>query len=702
MNVEKLLGECEMMSCDKDCEGIIKKTGEILKSDPANRDALSYRAMALYHLERYDESLGCIDEILETDSGNHYYQYIKVKVLIRLDRVNDAYEFYEGLGDNDPDKETIESLAHALIDIGEYEKALKCLDTLNESNWLFSYRIVDGYKRIENLSDLNLEGRYDEMFRMSWIGAIKSKSDEQTCPLCGGNDFNNQFSFCNGCGEEINMDSMGTRIECDSMQVYYYICDKLMTVKEFLKSHASLTDLHKEMDCLDDVEFDAFINHLKDIGYVVEASEGYIFDGDSMATSCEEGKYAAPRWLVFPGYSPGTIGWRMGAGEDYCMNEPHRDRLFSKIFPQPKNWLFNPRNPKFQKLGRFPFLAAVWDEDLNPKYSEISQDAVDVSGFITPGQEGEFQVDAHDFTSIEHAILFSKIASYNRLDPYNVTFDELKNDFTITDEQLAHWEMFKFTVCLNACYYRVMNDDGLKERLLATGDSCLVYTSDDEWGGEDNLFGFALMQVRDEMRRLYENEDLIDWKYTEYLKHAYPYVKHERDPNDRQSAEYRVVESVLSSASRYVRDANLKDEIAGKYKAGQIITEKAFVDASNRIGGMVTSHRYLILSGYMADFSPFEDKTNWGLHVAKNGSKFKVLDIFTVEDKTQILLLQLPDAFESAFVNRTDVEEEFIERERENFNRDLKSDVISDLADEMWLERCSFPIGMDDEGEFFK
>jgi hypothetical protein len=36
---------------------------------------------------------------------------------------------------------------------------------------------------------------------------------------------------------------------------------------------------------------------------------------------------------------------------------------------------------------------------------------------------------------------------------------------------------------------------------------------------------------------------------------------------------------------------------------------------------MVTSHRYLILSQFMADFSRFEDGTNWGIHVAKNGSK---------------------------------------------------------------------------------
>ena len=466
--------------------------------------------------------------------------------------------------------------------------------------------------------------------------------------------------------------------------------------------HASLKELHEEMDCLDDEEFNAFIEHLKSIDYIVEAAKGYIWDGEIMSSTCEAGKYAAPRWLAFPGFSSWTIGWRMGAGEDYCMNQPYQGDLFRKLFPEPANWKFNPRNPKFESLPKFPFLGAVWNEDVNPKYSKITDDAIEVNDFITLDAEGEFRNDAHHFNSIEHAILFSKIISYNRnIDPYNVTFEELKNDFTITDEQLAEWEVFKYTVCLNATYYKFMQDAELKKKLLATGDRCLVYSSDDEWGGDENLFGFALMQVRDEIRRLCEHEDLIDWRYTEYLKEAYPYLNHRRDPNDKQSAEYKVIESTLVGSSRYVRDANLKEEIAGKYKAGQIITEKAFVDASNRIGGMVTTHRYLILSGFMGDLSVFEKDTNWGLHTANHGSRFKVLDVFTVEGKTQILLLHLPDGFEEVFTNETDIEREFVERERENFISDLKQDIIKELADEIWLERCSFPIGMDDEGNFY-
>ena len=700
--IDKLLEECEELSFNKDSEGVLEISDKILKIDATNFKAMSYRAMALYYLGEYAESLKCINRILELNFNDKYYSYFKIKVLIKLKRTIEAYDVYKSLNDDDPHKEVLEDLAHSLIDIKLYGPALECLDKLNEKNWLFNFRIVDGFKRIENHADLNLKDRYDGQFYMKWIDMIKAKSDEETCPICGGTDFNNQFNLCDECGEEIQMGSEGTLIECDSLKVYYYICDKLHALKEFFKEYAYLGTLHERMDCLDDAEFGYFIEHLQDIGYAVEASKGYIFDGDLMKPFCDKGMHAAPRWLVFPEFTPGTIGWRMGAGEEYRLNEPPRGEEFARLFPRPKNWMFNPWGPKFQNIGKMPYISTPWDGEFTPKYTLLGDDAVKVNDFITPSQEGEFRIDAYHFCSIEHAILFSKILSYNKdIDSFEVTFEELKNDYDISDDDQAQWEYFKYAVCLNATYYRIMQDKNLKQKLLATGNRPLVYVSDDEWGGEENLFGFALMQVRDEVRRLCENENLIDWKYSEYLKHADLYLNRKRDSNDEQSAEYKVASSVFANSSRYVRDTNLDEKLAEKYEIGQILTERAFVDASSRIGGMVTSHRYLILSQFMADLSRFEEKTNWGIHVAKNGSRFKVLDIFEHDGKTQILLLQLPDGFDGVFEKRTNIEEEFIRRERENFKDDLKKDVIDDLKDEIWLERVSFPIGMSDEGEFY-
>lgn len=61
------------------------------------------------------------------------------------------------------------------------------------------------------------------------------------------------------------------------------------------------------------------------------------------------------------------------------------------------------------------------------------------------------------------------------------------------------------------------------EDLLNTGDKFIVnyniYEYDWAICEEDkklignNLYGLALMEVRDEIKRLYENADLIDWEY---------------------------------------------------------------------------------------------------------------------------------------------------------------------------------------------
>lgn len=232
---------------------------------------------------------------------------------------------------------------------------------------------------------------------------------------------------------------------------------------------------------------------------------------------CDEGKFAAPRWLVYPELSAYTIGWRMGYGEYYRMRLPYQSEEFDKLFPKPKNWLIHPHDLGFKKV---PVLGYFWRKDGLPKYSEIKDDYIEVNDFITIDQyDSEFRNDTLRFETIENAILLAKYYLFKKVgDPRRVSYNTLKRGFELTKEELDYWENFKYSVCLNATYYKFIEDKDLKQKLLDTGDKSLVYISDDEWGGDENLFGFALMEVRDELRRLYKNEDKIDWEYTEYLK----------------------------------------------------------------------------------------------------------------------------------------------------------------------------------------
>ena len=74
----------------------------------------------------------------------------------------------------------------------------------------------------------------------------------------------------------------------------------------------------------------------------------------------------------------------------------------------------------------------------------------------------------------------------------------------------------------------------------------------------------------------------------------------------------KLINEILPGVTLFVRDADLPPEIVAQYKVGEIIREKGFTDASCRVGGMVTSHRYAILSNHMGDFQSYEHGTNWG------------------------------------------------------------------------------------------
>lgn len=165
----------------------------------------------------------------------------------------------------------------------------------------------------------------------------------------------------------------------------------------------------------------------------------------------------------------------------------------------------------------------------------------------------------------------------------------------------------------------------------------------------------------------------------------------------------KTINEILPGLTMYVRDVNLAPELAAKYEPQTIIMERGFTDASCRVIGMVTTHRFAILSNHMADFSEYEQGTNWGLFVARHNAHFKVLDIYEYQGRTQILLLHLPDDTRwKMFKNvKLSVEEQFIEDSRKRFENKSVQDPVPELVTEEWLDRCSAPLGMNETGEFF-
>ena len=164
-----------------------------------------------------------------------------------------------------------------------------------------------------------------------------------------------------------------------------------------------------------------------------------------------------------------------------------------------------------------------------------------------------------------------------------------------------------------------------------------------------------------------------------------------------------VINEIFPGLTMYVRDVNLSPTIAAKYKADMIIREPGFTDASSRVMGMVTTHRFAILSNHMADLGPFEHGTNWGLYIARRNAHFKILDIYEYQGRTQILLLHLPDNHQwKLFENvKLTLEDQLIEDSRKRFENKSVQDPVPELAKENWLARCASPLGMNNNGDFF-
>jgi hypothetical protein len=132
------------------------------------------------------------------------------------------------------------------------------------------------------------------------------------------------------------------------------------------------------------------------------------------------------------------------------------------------------------------------------------------------------------------------------------------------------------------------------------------------------------------------------------------------DVKNPESVAYMVCQATYENTGLFVHDINLPEEFAQKYEIGALIKERGFVDMTNKIGQMTTSHRYAIISNHVGNLSQFEHGTNWGLHTAASGSKFKVLDVYEFKGKTQILLLRLIENLEDFFVDNDTIDEECV------------------------------------------
>ncbi|MFD0710505.1 NADAR family protein [Paenibacillus sp. GCM10027626] len=241
----------------------------------------------------------------------------------------------------------------------------------------------------------------------------------------------------------------------------------------------------------------------------------------------------APLWFMYPFISRYSIGWRMGFGEHYktqfgewfsALSAEDKNK-FRDMFPPPKGWLGWYEKPYVDDDHYDDEGDLLWNQDGMPVYTlarlkekrrnnenmeylffgelQSGSGGPIAEACLSHGWEAEFEMETDAFASIEQYLAAEKA----RL------FDEE----CYTEEK---WANKRYSVALNGNLAKFLQNEKLMHILLQTGDKVLVAVSlhDEIWGiglaaGEkeinnplawrgQNWAGFALMEVRDELKRI--------------------------------------------------------------------------------------------------------------------------------------------------------------------------------------------------------
>lgn len=226
-------------------------------------------------------------------------------------------------------------------------------------------------------------------------------------------------------------------------------------------------------------------------------------------------RFPAPPWIKYPKIPLGSMWWRQGPSEYYL--EHYRDyiddnELYEKLFPKPMTW---------NRIRQV-------DESISPELKKFIKRSGGKYKFFTNDGKPTHTINYESKTNIKEI----NDTVFDLKYPYTFPFASMEyTAYTFIEEEKNKdwgvngkptWDEVKYTLCLNANYSKIVSDKKLVDKLLKTGDKLLIYLDDSEWGVQkqddnikgENLQGLALMQVRDEIRKVYENYDIIDWDIT--------------------------------------------------------------------------------------------------------------------------------------------------------------------------------------------
>lgn len=275
-------------------------------------------------------------------------------------------------------------------------------------------------------------------------------------------------------------------------------------------------------------------------------------------------KLLPPPWIAYPHIERYSIGWRMGYGEAYIDKwgkwygalSKKEQQEYQELFPEPITWIgyWNREHDKEELYVNGEYCIQFWQKNGAYKYSkeQIQMDyaegkKLEFTMFWGHQPSADGTLTKSCFSQWWQSDFFSVIHTYNCMEQFMMANKaELFGDEEVRKEILACinpknikdlgrkvrgfdetiWNKAKYSIILNGNYMKFSQNKELREFLLSTGDNILVEASpyDAIWGIKmsendpnaknpymwkgQNLLGFALMEVRDEIRRVWANADL--------------------------------------------------------------------------------------------------------------------------------------------------------------------------------------------------
>lgn len=276
-------------------------------------------------------------------------------------------------------------------------------------------------------------------------------------------------------------------------------------------------------------------------------------------------KILPPPWIAHPDMERYSIEWRMGGGESYIEEwgkwykslDELEQKEYQELFPEPITWLGYWEKKDltecyvkdeycvqfWQKNGAYKYLVETIckrfhaGEKLNYTMFWSGQPSADGSitkNCMSQWWMGEFWYEMNPYCCMEQVMMAEKAAVFGdeetRKEILNCNDPRL---IKALGRKVRHfddtvWNQVKYSIILNGNFMKFSQDPKLREFLLSTGNDILVEASPydaiwgirmsethenaknpTKWQGQ-NLLGFALMEVRDEIRRVWANVEICE------------------------------------------------------------------------------------------------------------------------------------------------------------------------------------------------